>query len=244
VIDVYKTLEAFSGIDIHGDFKVTLKRGENNEYHLKTDNNLVAVIGIEVVDGVLQVKTSQDIQSSKRLELDITYVSLDAITLRDKVKLKSMNKIDLTDLIFTAFDNVHYDLDLNVINGVYVLNNNSKGELKLKGGVQKMIFNENSFLKGDFNFQELELEINDRADVSLKGDVTNLILTATGSSDVRAEDLESETANIIASGKADLYVYASKNLQLYGQGKSFIYVYGNPEIKVEGLNDKSQIIKK
>lgn len=244
VTDIYKNLDEFDGIEVHGDIEVTLKRGEYNGYHLKTDENLVAVINIEVVKGVLQIKPTHRIQSSKKLELDITYTTLDEITLRDNVTLKSLNKIDLNELTFAAFDDSEYDLDINVVNGVFILNNNSKGDLKLKGGTQKMIFNENAYLKGDFTILELELEINKRADVNLKGDVVNLKLTATGTSDVKAEDLESESADIIASGKADIYVYASKTLRLYAQGKSFIYVYGNPDIQVEGLNDKSQIIKK
>lgn len=244
ITDIYNTLEEFDGIEIDGDFKVTLKRGESNGYHLKTDENLVAVISIEVVKGILQIKPTHNITSSKKLEIDITYTTLDEIVLRGNVEMKSMNKIDLNELKFSAFDNADYDLDMNVMDGVYILNNNSKGDLKLKGGKQKMIFNENAYVKGNFNIQELELEINKRADVSLKGDVGKLKLTATGTSDVRADDLESEFANVIASGKADIYMYASQELKLYAQGKSNIYVYGNPDIQVEGLNDKSQIIKK
>lgn len=244
VTDIYKTLENFNGIDISGDVEVTLKRGEANGYHLKIDENLVGVLDINIVDGILKIAPSQIIQSSKKMELDITYTSLDQITLHDNVQLESLNKIDLDALVFTAFDSADYDLDLDITDGVFILNNNSKGDLKLKGGTQKMIFNENAYLKGDLYVDALEIEINKRADVRLSGDVADMKLTATGTSDVRAEDLKSEFANIIASGKADLYVYASKELQLYAQGKSFIYVYGNPNIKVEGLNDKSQIIKK
>ncbi|NNM23930.1 MAG: hypothetical protein HKO54_10280, partial [Flavobacteriaceae bacterium] len=51
-------------------------------------------------------------------------------------------------------------------------------------------------------------------------------------------------ADLISSNSSDIYVRASKELKLYAQGKSYVYVYGNPEIVVDGLNDKSQIIKK
>ncbi len=244
VTDVYNSLEGFDGIDVYGDFKVTLKRGDKNSYHLKADENLVPVIAIEVVKGILQIKPTHNIQSSKKLEVDITYTTLNEISIRDNVTLMSMNKIDLADLKFSAFDNSNYKLDMNVADGIFLLNNNSKGDLKMKGGSQKMIFNDNAYVKGDFNLLNLEVEINSRADVSLKGNVDAMKLTATGTSDVKAKDFESEFADIIASGKADIYVHASKELKLYAQGKSFIYVYGNPEIKVEGLNDKSQIIKK
>ena len=44
--------------------------------------------------------------------------------------------------------------------------------------------------------------------------------------------------------RADVYVYAGKDLELFAEGKSNIYVYGDPKIEVKGLTDKSKIIKK
>lgn len=244
VKDIYETVDDFTAIEIWGDFEVTIKRGEINQYHLKIDENLISVVDISVFDKVLKVKPTHNIQNSKKLELNITYTSLDAITLHDNVTLETLNKVAVDELTFTALDDAEFELDILVQDAVFLLNGDSKGDVQLKGGKAKMAFNENSYLKGDLNLETLEVEINKRADVSLEGDVASLKLTATGTSDVKAKDLESETANLIASGKADIYVYASKTLDLYAQGKSNIYVYGNPDITVDGLNDKSQIIKK
>jgi hypothetical protein len=107
-----------------------------------------------------------------------------------------------------------------------------------------MVLNENAYLKSEMQLEDVDIEINKRADINLSGDVNNLKLTATGSTDIKAKKLKSVFADLIASNNSDIYVYASKELKLYAQGKSFVYVYGNPEIKVDGLNDKSQIIKK
>ncbi|GEQ86076.1 hypothetical protein ULMS_15840 [Patiriisocius marinistellae] len=244
VRDVYKTLEEFNAIEIEGNFDVTFTKGDTNEYHLRADENLVSVIDFQVFDGVLKIKPLYNITASKKLEIDITYNNVNAITLRGDIDLESKNKLDFDILTFTAFDDVDFDLDMNVNDATFILNNNTKGDVQLKGLKSRMIFNNNAYLKGDITLEELDVEINERSDVSLDGDVINLKLKATGNTDVKSKDLKAEFANLIASGKADIYVFASKELQLYAQGKSYIYVYGNPDIKVEGLNDKSQIIKK
>ena len=107
-----------------------------------------------------------------------------------------------------------------------------------------MILNDNAFLKGDFVTDDLDLTVNKRADLDIKGDATNLKLTATGSSDIKAKKLRATYADLNASNSADIYVNATKELKVYTKGKSYVYVYGNPEIKIDGLNDKSKIIKK
>ncbi|MGJ8667026.1 MAG: GIN domain-containing protein [Patiriisocius sp.] len=244
VQDVYQTLNDFNAIEIDGDFEVTLTKGDKTEYHIKADENIISVVDFQVFDEVLKIKPLYNITSSKRLEIDITYKDVSSITLKGDVDLKSKNKLDFDILTFNAYDNVEYDLDINVEDATFVFSGNTKGEIQLKGNKARYILNDNAYLKSDLVLEELDVEINKRADVNLKGDVIKLKLTATGNTDVKSKDLESEYANLIASGKSDIYVYASKELQLYAQGKSYIYVYGNPDIKVEGLNDKSQIIKK
>ena len=69
-------------------------------------------------------------------------------------------------------------------------------------------------------------------------------LITTGSTDIKAKNLKTTNASLQASNSSDIYLYVSKELGIYAKGKSNIYVYGTPHITVDGLNDKSQIIKK
>ena len=155
-----------------------------------------------------------------------------------------MNKLLFNSLDFIALDNASYDLDLEVDDATFILSENTKGALLMRGRKANMVLNDNAFLDAELTLTKLDVEINKRADVNLSGDVESMQLTATGSTDVKARKLKTQYANLIASNKSDIYIYASKELKLYAQGKSFVYVYGNPEITVDGLNDKSQIIKR
>ncbi|RMA58598.1 GIN domain-containing protein [Ulvibacter antarcticus] len=244
VVDVYNTLEDFDSIEISDDLEVTITQTESNGYHIKTDENLVAIVKFEIVNGSLKIYTINRITSSKKLEINLTIDGVDEIILRDDSVLESMNRLSFKTLDFTAYNNASYKLDMDADDATFVLNKSTNGELLMRGNKAKMILNENAYLDAEMQMEYLDVEINKRADINLAGDVTNLKITATGSTDIKAKKLKSVFADLIASNTSDIYVFASKELKLYAQGKSYVYVYGNPEIKVEGLNDKSQIIKK
>lgn len=244
VVDVYKTLDAFNKLQVEDNLKVTLSQTLDNGYHLKTDENLVDVIRFEVIDSVLRVYSLMNITGSKKLEIDLTFINLEAISLINDAELNSSGKINTEDLQFTINDNAKYDLDITTATATINLNKNTKGKFLLKGNKIKMTLNENAFLKGDIVSDTLDLTVNKRADIDISGDVTNLQLTATGSSDIKAKKLKTTYANLKGSNSADIYINTTKELELYMQGKSDVYVYGNPEIKVSGMNDKSKIIKK
>ena len=244
VIDTYKTLEDFNAIEIDGDFKVNITQTPTNGYHIKTDQNLIEVVKFDILNGVLKIYLTHRITSFRDLEIDVTFDNIEAIKLIDGAELTSGNKLIFEELTFEANDDSQYKLDLQVANGTFLLNRSTKGNLQLKGQTVQMILNENAFVKGGVVLENLDMEVNERADIDFDGDVAILKLTASGSSDVKAKKLRATYADLNLSNTSDTHVYASQELKLYATGKSFVYVYGNPNITVDGLNDKSQIIKK
>lgn len=244
VTDVFKTLEAFNAIEIADNLEVDLTQTSDHGYHLKADENLVDVIKFDILNGVLKIYTTHNIKKSKDLIIELTFVDVNSITLVAESKVNSKNRSTFENLMFTANDDSKYELDMQVKNGTFNLSQGSKGDIVLRGDKATMILNDNAFLKGDLVMDNLDITVNKRADLDIKGDATSLKLTATGTSDVKAKKLRATYADLNASNSADIYVNATKELKVYTKGKSNIYVYGNPEIKVDGLNDKSKIIKK
>ncbi|WJJ96953.1 GIN domain-containing protein [Algibacter luteus] len=244
VIEVYNNLESFSQIEISDQLEVFLMQTGSEGYSLKTDSNLINSIKLEVIDSILKVYTTRNIVSNKKLELNITFQKLNKISLSNKAKLKGNNMFRLEALAINSLSNSDFELDI-VSNDVSIrMDGNSNGKLKLNGEALTMVLNDNAFIKGSVSLTNFNLTVNKRADLNIEGSCDNLNLIATGSSDIKAKNLKATNAVINGSNTSDIYVYSSKNLNVYAKGKTFVYVYGNPEIKVEGLNDKSQIIKK
>ena len=244
VTNVYQSLEGFSSIEIGDDLSVDITQSETIGYHLKTDKNLIDIIKFENVAGTLKIYTTKKITSSKKLEINLNFRNIHSIVLKDNAQLTSMNKLNFSKLSFSALDNSTYDLDIKVVDATFVFDSSSSGELIVQGEYATMILNENAHLKGDIELEKLELSVNKRAYLNLKGEATILKLTATGSSNIKAKELITTFAELSASNSSDIYVNASKALKLYAEGSSYVYVYGSPEITVDGLNDKSQLIKK
>ncbi|GFZ81247.1 hypothetical protein GCM10011531_09380 [Aquaticitalea lipolytica] len=244
VVEVFENLQGFNQIEIGDGLEVSLMQTTADGYRLKTDSNLVEILKVEVVDSVLKIHTTHKITSSKKLEISVTFQNLDKITLRNDAKIEGLNKFNLNNFILDGYDGSDFDLDVNSKQLTMNLNGNTKGKLQMRSDEATMVLNDNAYLKGKLSVDNLALTVNKRADMKIEGNAEYLSLITTGSTDIKAKDLKVTNANLNASNTSDIYVYVSKELNIYAKGKSFIYVYGTPHIKVEGLNDKSQIIKK
>tara|TARA_R110002096_G_scaffold56623_3_gene144427 strand:- start:825 stop:1646 length:822 start_codon:yes stop_codon:yes gene_type:complete len=244
VIEVYKNLDAFSQIEITDGLKASLMQTGSEGYRLKADSNLINSIKLEVVDGILKIYTTSNITSSKALEIHITFKSLSNIKLYKNAKLKGENMFRTDTFMLRSFDNSDFDLDIISSDISIQMNGSSNGKLNLNGDIATITLNDNANTKGSISVTKFNLTLNKRADMNIEGNCDDLNLIATGTSDIKAKNLKATNAIINGSNSSDIYVYSSKSLSVYAKGRSNIYVYGNPEIKVEGLNDKSQIIKK
>lgn len=244
VLEVYKNLESYSQLEITDGLKVFLMQTSAEGYRLKTDSNLVDVVIFEVIEGKLKISANKNITFSKKLEIYLTFSSLNKITLGQNSKVLGQNNLKLENIELLSFDESYFDLDIQSNDLMLQMNGNAKGELKLSNKNATMTLNDNANLKGSISTTNFNLTLNKRADMSIKGRSDNLNLITTGSSDIDAKKLKTTNAIVNASGSSKIRVNASKDLKISAKGKSDIYVYGDPEIKVEGLIDKSQIIKK
>lgn len=244
VVEFYGNLESFTQLEITDGLEVSIMQTGASGYRLKTDSNLVDVIKFDVIDNVLKIYTSFKVTSSKKLEIYLTCGTLEKVVLGKNARLNGESNFNTNSLELECADGSEFELDLNSQSFNLMMNGNASGKLKLNTDQARMILNDNAYLKGSVSAEKFDLTLNKRADMNIEGSSDELILVATGSADVKAKKLKSTTATINASNSSDIYVYASKNLSVYAKGKSNIYVYGNPDINVEGLNDKSKIIKK
>lgn len=244
VIEVFENLEHFNQIEINDGLEVTLMQTDADGYRLMTDSNLTDVVRLEVVDSILKIYTTHKISSKKKLEIGITFKQLEKITLRNDAKIEGMNKFELTDLILNTYEGSDFDLDVNSTKLTMNLNGTSQGKIQIKSENTTMILNDNAYLNGILSIDSLNMTVNKRADMKIEGHAEMMKLVTTGSTDIKAKELKVTTADLTASNTSDIYVYVSKDLNIYAKGKSYIYVYGTPNITVDGLNGKSQIIKK
>ena len=89
VIQVIREIpEDFNALEIDDGLKINLSQGVENGYILNVDSNLVDVLQFFVVDSVLKVYTTNNIVSSKKVEITMTVKGLEHLILRMTQKLR------------------------------------------------------------------------------------------------------------------------------------------------------------
>lgn len=240
----YQELGNFNTIEISDNVEVKLTQGNSNSYNLETDKNLIEVINFKVVDDVLKIYTSKNITSSRKLLIYLTINNINSIVIRDDVEIETENQLKLSQLSFTAYDKAKFELDLNCENLNFDMNDNVSGKFVLNGKNAEIKVDNSASVKGVATLDSLNVKLNEKSKLNLKGEASLIILSSNGNSDFKAEDLITSNANVNISEKTEISLYVSKLITLYAKDDSVINLFGNPEMKVEGLNHNSKIIKK
>lgn len=240
----YQELGNFNALEIGDNLEVKLTQGNSNSYNLETDENLVDVINIKVVDDVLKIYTSKNITSSKKILIHLTINNINSIVIKDNVDLETDHEIMLSQLSFSAYGKAKFELDLSCENTNFDINDDTSGKFVLNGKNAEMNVDNSASLKGIATLDSLNVKLNEKAQLNLKGNTDFISINSNEKSEFKANDLITSIANVNLSGKTEIYLYVSKLLTLYAKDESIIHLFGNPELEVEGLKDKSQIVKK
>ena len=92
-------VDAFNTIVVGEDFEVELFYNSKPSVEIETDDNLHEFILIEVKDSILELKSSKDIRSRKKLTIKVNYSeTLSQIEARDNAEIRSLTSLELDNL--------------------------------------------------------------------------------------------------------------------------------------------------
>lgn len=235
---------SFNAVEINDNLEINLIQGSSSGYSLNADSNLHAVIQFVVIDSILKVFTTDQIVSSKKLEIDLTVKDLEHLIVKNDSKVKGEGRITSEKFYLSGYNGARIDLDISADDVTVTLQRDAGGKIKVKSENTTIIMNDRTDLKADVVADKVRVTLNNTADLDLSGDADYAAFNLKKSANLNARKMKVSSADLYTSNSSDVYVNATKNLEVYAQGKSNIYVYGNPEIQIKGLTDKSKIIKK
>lgn len=235
----------FNKLEISDNLFVEIQASSRNSYVLTTDQNLSEEVDFAVRDGVLKIYTRSKIVKSKKLHIFLNLIEVENINLNDDAVLKSSSRWNLDRLDLQLNNSAEVDLDLDVGGETNIMmSDNAKGKLKIRGNNVVINMKDRSDLKADLQSDDLRVALSKSAGLKLEGKVDKVVFELSGSSNLNAKKMKTQTAVLNSKNSADIYVDASKTIEINAEGKSKIYVYGNPDIQIVGFTDKSRIIKK
>ena len=199
-----ESLVLSSGFDVVFD-----KTIEPGVVQIKTHENIVEYVVVEVSDGSLEIKMRPNVAcNAEVLEARLSPEGFNIFAVSGGADLSSVEPLQVgADVIFAASGGADVDLSLSCMNLV----------LAVSGGA-------------DVDFQQLnandiKLAVSGGADVEMRGACNALEADVSGGADVELGGLRAKSVVANASGGADLEVYATDSYELNASGAADIEYY-------------------
>jgi len=239
------SVEDFTRILIGEDFKVTLVKGENPLVEITADDNLHEVIQVEVIDNTLVLKSTKNIVSKKQLDIRITYTEgLNLIETKENGQISSINTIDIPELTLKATGSSKLFLTIKSDMFKFINSDKSKAELNVTANTSTIELSDNSKLEALINSTNIKIDLYQRADAKIEGDVDTLNIRADNSTNFIGKNLTSNTCSILAEGSSDVYIQVIEEVTIDATGSSEIFIYENPKIIINKFEDTVKLHKK
>jgi len=236
--------QEFNALEIDDALEVILIPGSKNAYSLNIDSNLVDILHFTVTDSILKVYTSNEITSSKKLEISLTVTELEHLILKNDAHVKGEGQFTSDRFYLSGYNSSRVEMDLQADDVTITMHRNAGGKIKVNSENTTIVMNDRTDLKAYVVADKVRVTLNNTANLDMDGDSDYAAFNLKKSANLNARKMKVSAADLYTSNNSDVYVYATKNLEVYAQGKSNVYVYGNPKVEVKGLTDKSKIIKK
>lgn len=238
-------IDAFNSLVIGDNFKINIKQGELPSVEVNTDDNLHEIIEFSVLEGSLKFKTNKRITSSKTMEITVIFKdSLNIIELKEDAELTSISTIKVKDLVLRTKESSKAYLTIEADTFKYIGASKTKVELNVTAKSTTLDLSDTNRIEALINSETVAIDMLQRANARLEGDINELTIKTDNSSVLKAEKLTTKTCNLITEGRADVHVEASKDIIIEASGSTETYIYGSPKIELKKFEDEAILRKK
>ncbi len=239
------TVEDFTRILIGEDFKVTIVKRDSPFVEIETDENLHEIIEVSVNDKTLSLRSTKRITSKKALEIKIAYTdALNLIETKENGQISTINTIDIPELTVKATGSSKMFLTLKSDMFKFINSDKSKAELNVTANTSTLELSDNSKLEALINSTDIKIDLYQRADAKIEGDVDTLNVRADNSTNFIGRNLTSNTCTVLAEGSSDVYIQAIEEVIIDATGSSEVYLYENPKITINKFEGTVKLHKK
>lgn len=251
VTTIETEVNSFNKIVVGEKFTINFMKDDAASVEIKTDENLHDIIRYAVTDSVLKFKTTKRITSSKEMEITVRYTDvLKIIELKDNAELNSVNTVDNIGIILKINDNAKANLNLKNYSFKLVNNNDSKLKLSSKSRLNiesKLVdleLNENSKTEALITCDSLYVNMYQRANAKIEGDVNYMKANTINSTNLTGKNLAVLNCEVITEDSSDFEIQVTDNLILESSGTSELFIYGDPKITINKFTESAKLHKK
>jgi hypothetical protein len=244
VITEISPLAPFKMLEISNDYEIEIVPGASPQIEITTDFNLHQHLAASVIDGKLVVTTTARIRSKKEMKFRIIYgPELKTITVTDDAVLSSVTSLIFEELELNIEKDAKVYLTANI--GRLTLNaeRSTKSELNLSGKSAVINLKNNADVKALIKYDDLELNMKDRVDAKIEGDIKNGQMNITDTASLESKNLIFDDLVIKITNNAKAGINVKNNLSLDSSDDAEVTLYNTPKIDMKSFIGKSVLNK-
>ncbi|BAO55856.1 GIN domain-containing protein [Nonlabens marinus] len=237
-------LTEFQEVSIGEDFEVSLAEGPEPKVDIATDSNLHQYINVDVIGGILTVKTSADIRRSKRMKITVIYTpGMNKITAFEDAEISTVTNLRMDNLQVNVKDDAKVFLTGRVNNLTFNGMADSRSECNLSGDTAQFNLTGSSDTKALVMYKQIDFMMTDRAAARMEGDADDSSMVLEGKCSLTAEKLDLKDLKLNIKKDAEATVNVSNNIELRASGDSKTTLYNSAKIDMVEFAGKAALMK-
>lgn len=185
VVKEERNIKAFDEIQISGAYTIYLTQGNKEELIIEADENLMDLIITKVVDGKLKIYNRESFRNPEKLDIYLTFVDIDEISLSGAVEIESMNTFTLNELSLdvSGAAEIFLNIELKELDAEL----SGASEFEIVGFAKEVVIEISGASEldaSDFKVEEMQIEISGAADAKVFA-TESLEINASGASNIK-----------------------------------------------------------
>lgn len=239
-----KQVGDFESIEVEDNLEVFLVKGEECNFEIEADDNLIEYVDYKLTGKNLRISTTRDVSSYKKLSVRVTYTDkLNMVIAKDETNVTALTDVTVDNVTFKSYDYAKLFLNAKTKNFTLMANDKSKVELNLKSEKTAIDLSKSAYVKALISTTEMRFDMYQKSSADIEGDVLNLKLRLDNNADFVGKKLAAKTALVETAGYTKTSINIVTNATIDASGNSEIDLFGEPKIEMKRFTE-SALLKK
>jgi hypothetical protein len=240
-----KEIGNFENLEIEDNIDIILIKSDKCSLEIEADDNLHSEININSNGNTLRLTTLKDVGGFKKFVVKVFYNNdFKLLLAKHESVVTATSEILLDNFTVKTFDYSKIYMNGSVKTFTIMQNDKSKSELNLKSEIATIELSKNAQLKALIASNQLKVDLYQKSNAIIEGDVSELKLRVDNSSEFIGKNLISKTAELIAEANTTTKINVVTNATIEASGKSEIQFYGDAKIELKKFTENTVIMKK
>ena len=237
-------VDEFFKIVVGEDFEVELFYNSKPSVEVEIDSNLHEFISMDVVDGVLTLKTTREIKA-RQMNVKINYGdTFTDIEVFGDAEIRSLTTLEIKTANIKATGSSRAYLNIRGEDFKFVGLEKVKARLNVTATNATLQMSDNAKADALIKATEIKADLYQRANADVEGIVNNLLVRADNNAQFNGRNLIANTCSVTAEIASDVYVEVTENVTIEATGSSEVYLFGDAKIQINKFTDTAKLQKK